>query len=426
MQNNKNEFPWWLVCLLLFGVLLSVSLILIPRRLMLRNASSAAAGSGNIVTSQYVMPTASPAPSESVSRGQLTDTSPSVTSLPVAEDATGSVAEDIVSPALPAEEGGHAPQESDDGNAVVMILETPEPTPEPMHVHTYRDGVCVGCGKAVEFYTELLPEELLQKSDRPGTVETWNYRCTAYANHGYGEYDKTCSIYLPFGYDTGKQYNVLVLLPPSGESHAFWLTEEHEYGETSLSGRTILDRMFELGYCEPCIVVCPVAEDGNVQGLTGGIYQMRDELRNDILPYIAGHYSTYARDGKLDSLRAARDHFGLGGASNGSLFTFEGGMRYNFDLFGSYIALSGDGEPWLTVSIIQEDGYADLPVNCLFTGAGTHNDWALEYTTNGYRYFIERDARFQEGRNTWNVDVEGSHEWKVWLTDLANGLQVAF
>ena len=186
------------------------------------------------------------------------------------------------------------------------------------------------------------------------------------------------------------------------------------------------DNIFEKGLAEPCIVVTPVTETKHVQGLTAGIVQMQDELRETILPYIVEHYSTYARDGSVTGLQAARSHFGLGGLSNGALFTYEGGMRHDFDLFGSYCAFSGNGEPWKTVSAIQKDEFAALPVDCLFTGAGSLNDWQQNYTKVGFEHFVEKDSRFVEGENAWNVDVNGGHEWKVWFTCLYNAMQVMF
>ena len=127
-----------------------------------------------------------------------------------------------------------------------------------------------------------------------------------------------------------------------------------------------------------------------------------------------------------ESLRAARSHFGLGGLSNGALFTYEGGMQYNFDLFGSYFAFSGNSEPWKTIAAIQKDEFAKLPVDCLFTGSGSLNDWQQNYTKIGFEYFVEKDDRFVEGENAWRVDVEGGHEWKVWYTCLYNAMQVMF
>ena len=90
------------------------------------------------------------------------------------------------------------------------------------------------------------------------------------------------------------------------------------------------------------------------------------------------------------------------------------------------MALSGNGQPWNTVDIIQLDPYRTLPIQCLFTGAGSTNDWQQNYTQIGYDFFIQNEARLKEGINAWHIDVEGDHEWKVWLTGLYNALPLLF
>ena len=252
------------------------------------------------------------------------------------------------------------------------------------------------------------------------------YDTEAFAAYEQISYHKRMNVYLPYGYDESKPYNVLVLIHGQGDNEDDWLVETHESDGHAMCGRVILDNIFEKGLAEPCIVVTPVTETKFVQGLTAGIVQMQDELRKTILPYIVEHYSTYAKDGSEASLQAARSHFGLGGLSNGALFVYEGGMRQDFDLFGSYCAFSGNGEPWKTVSAIQSDEFASLPVDCLFTGAGSLNDWQQNYTKIGFEHFVEKDSRFVEGENAWRVDVDGGHEWKVWYTCLYNAMQVMF
>ena len=290
--------------------------------------------------------------------------------------------------------------------------------------HSFFHGKCA-CGAEPVFYDSLLPAEFYQDCAHPGTVQKQTYIQKLHYQ-GDEEVTKNLNVYLPYGYTEQEKYNVLVLIHGQGDNEDDWLVETHESGGHAMCGRVILDNIFEQGLAEPCIVVTPVTETKFVQGLTAGIVQMQDELRETILPYIVEHYSTYAKDSSEKSLQEARSHFGLGGLSNGALFTYEGGMRKDFDLFGSYCAFSGNGEPWKTVAAIQEDEFAKLPVDCLFTGAGTLNDWQQNYTEIGFEYFLEKDERFVEGENAWRVDVEGGHEWKVWFTGLYNAMQVMF
>ena len=383
----KSRFPVWLLCLLLFIALIAGCVaIFLP---FLQSLSRSA------VTTQAAAP--SPTPVVAVETAPP-DTEPS-------------------------------PEPTASAEAMI-VTESPEPTPEvthePVHIHHYVEGICDGCGKSPEFYTDFLPDEFYRETERAGTVVRHDYKVTAYVNPYVGEYEKSLNIYLPFNYDENVPYDVLVLIHGGGGDEESWLNSTYDYGDIQMQGRVIFDNMFEKGICKPCLIVCPDAEPPYMQGLTAEIYQMRDELREYILPWVAENYSTYAKDGSLESLREARDHFALGGLSNGALFVFEGGMRYNFDLFGSYAAFSGNGEPWITVRTIQSDDYADLPINCFFAGAGASGDFQQNYTQIGYEYFIENEPRLTEGKNAFHVDVNGDHEWKVWFTDIFNALPLLF
>ena len=397
----KKRFPLWLFCLILFAV---VTVII----------------GSNVrkLATSGVVPVVTSVPVEAYE-------SPAVTN---AQDAQITVEPaDIETETLPAEESPAIPAESEVSEPEPSAEPEPEaPAEEGIHVHTYRDGVCTGCGQKPVFCTGFLPEEYYIPASNQGSLVRFAYTVTAYADHSNGTYNKELLIYLPYGYDETKPYNVLVLVPAGEGTENDWLNKDYQYGDYVINGKNIVDNMFEKGDCEPCIIVCPQVETPFCQGLTAGIYQMRDELRNNILPYIVDTYSTYASDSSLESLQAARSHFALGGPSNGALFVYEGGMRYNFDLFAGYMALSGNGQPWNTVDIIQLDPYRTLPIQCLFTGAGSTNDWQQNYTQIGYDFFIQNEARLKEGINAWHIDVEGDHEWKVWLTGLYNALPLLF
>lgn len=398
MQKSKRNggFPLWLFCILLFTLLVAFFVIRIPR----------------------IMESRTPEPSTdlTIETELLTDE---------AEDTEGPADADTESEADPVSPPAESVVgETEDGAVLIIADPTPEPTPE-VHVHSYRSGVCTVCGATPEFLTDFLPSEFYQQIEHAGTVQKYNYTTKAYIGTE-STYDKSLCVYLPYDYDPAKPYDVLVLVHGGGGDEDSWLNTVYDYGDIQMCGRVILDNIFDRGLARPCLVVCPVTETPLCQGLTSGILQLQDELREVILPYIAENYSTYAKDGSLESLRETRDHFGLGGLSNGALFVYEGGMRHDFDLFSSFMALSGNGEPWKTVGIIQSNEYADLPIRCLFTGAGTYNDWQQNYTEIGYTYFLENEPRVAEGKNAWHVDVQGEHEWKVWFTDLYNALPLMF
>lgn len=404
-QAQSSSAPLWLICILIFVGVVGFFLIRLSSKMKPEE------------NAQVELSTAEPTVTENL----VPDTVPSSDSVAPVDNNSLLIVEST--------ENAAESQNSEAGNADVLLIQEAVPTPTPtpgVHVHSFVRGVCSVCGAKPEFLTGWLPDEFYQETEHAGTVTAVEYDTEAFAAYDQFTYHKRMNVYLPYGYDESRPYNVLVLIHGQGDNEDDWLVETHESGGHAMCGRVILDNIFEQGLAEPCIVVTPVTETKYVQGLTSGIVQMQDELRETILPYIVEHYSTYAKDGSIESLKAARSHFGLGGLSNGALFTYEGGMRHDFDLFGSYCAFSGNGEPWKTVKAIQSKEFAELPVDCLFTGAGALNDWQQDYTKIGFEYFLEKDERFQEGENAWRVDVEGGHEWKVWFTCLYNAMQVMF
>lgn len=410
-SSRSSGAPLWLICILIFvGV---VGFFLIRLSAKMKPAESAQVDLGTPV----------PQATEDPASGTTPVSDPGLSS-----DGSGLLI--VEGSESTAEAAGSAnASDAEAGSADILLSQEPVPTPTPepgVHVHSFVRGVCSVCGAKPEFLTGWLPDEFYEEAEHGGTVTAVEYDTKAFAAYDELTYHKRMNVYLPYGYDESRPYNVLVLIHGQGDSEDDWLVETHESGGHAMCGRVILDNIFEKGLAEPCIVVTPVTETKFVQGLTAGIVQMQDELRETILPYIVEHYSTYAKDGSEAGLQAARSHFGLGGLSNGALFTYEGGMRHDFDLFGSYCAFSGNGEPWKTVAAIQEEEFARLPVDCLFTGAGSLNDWQQNYTQIGFEYFVEKDARFVEGENAWRVDVDGGHEWKVWFTGLYNAMQVMF
>ena len=363
-SSKSSSAPLWLICILIFVGIVGFFLIRLPSKLK---------------------------PSENA-QVEVTAPEPEVTEETVPEPTPEAAAP--ADSSLLIMEGAEEPETESGSAELVLTPEAPTPTPTPgVHVHSFVKGVCSVCGAKPEFLTDWLPDEFYQETNHAGTVTAVEYDTKAFAAYDQLTYHKRMNVYLPYGYDATKPYNVLVLIHGQGDNEDDWLVDTHESGGHAMCGRVILDNIFEKGLAEPCIVV---------------------------------HYSTYARDGSVAGLQAARSHFGLGGLSNGALFTYEGGMRHDFDLFGSYCAFSGNGEPWKTVSAIQTDEFAALPVDCLFTGAGSLNDWQQNYTKIGFEHFLEKDSRFVEGENAWNVDVNGGHEWKVWFTCLYNAMQVMF
>ena len=104
--------------------------------------------------------------------------------------------------------------------------------------------------------------------------------------------------------------------------------------------QNILDHMIMNGELEPTIVVTPTfngcpAPDNNM-----GAGTVWDEMRQSIIPFVEGKYSTYAESTSIEDLRASRYHRAYGGFSMGGGSTWNM-FNNNLDICAYYMPLSG-------------------------------------------------------------------------------------
>lgn len=294
--------------------------------------------------------------------------------------------------------------------------------------HKFTNGVC-SCGAAPDFHDTALGKDFFAESDKGGTVETVMYQTPLYDEAYDGLLiDKEMSVYLPYRYSPDSRYNVMLLVPGGEDPHSAWLTDVHSSGGISMTGKNLLDNMISSGIIEPMIVVSidtAASIPGHSDKKDTGIDQISKELRDIILPYIVENFSTYAEDSAPESIEAVRDHFGLGGMSNGALYTYNSGMQENFDLIGNYLCISGCNEPKAVAERINSEEWSSLPICAYYAGAGT-TDKQKDNSQKGFNLLLESTERLNEDANAFYSEVEGGHEWKVWYTITYNALQVMF
>ena len=236
-------------------------------------------------------------------------------------------------------------------------------------------------------------------------------------------------IYLPYGYDPVQRYNVLILIHGgNGSSHDFtdmeFINEDQDYPFTM---KALYDRMIAEKRCEPLIIVSPytcIHRDKEYPGYVPDVYFAK-ELREYILPYVVENYSTWAEGGTEEELRAARDHFGIGGVSNGSLYTYETGMSLCFDLFSQYICLSGCYDPLTIAAAINREEWTDLPIRFYYAGCADE-DWQHANSKIGFDAILASTERLTLGENSFYVDMHGEHNWSQWAAHMYNALPLVF
>ncbi len=189
------------------------------------------------------------------------------------------------------------------------ITEFPDHTPAPPEpTFEYEE--------ALEFHEA--PGYYLDPAEHQGKIVKESYN----GIHG----TNSLNVYLPYGYDENKQYNVFYLMHGGGEN-------ENTIFSDDVKIHNMLDHMIGNGDLEPMIVVTPTFNKCSAE-------TVYDEVKQSIVPFVEGKYSTYAKDTTLAGLEASRMHRAYGGFSMG------GGSTWNvlindIDYFGYFMPLSG-------------------------------------------------------------------------------------
>ena len=190
--------------------------------------------------------------------------------------------------------------------------------------------------------------------------------------------------------------------------------------------KNLLDNMFLEGRMKPMIIAVIDTRTGDKEGRNdSGDAQIGLELREAILPTLVERYSTYAADGSYESLVAAREHFGIGGASNGSLYAYAAGTIRNLEIFSNYMCMSGCSRAPAVRGRLNKDPENQYPVYMFCSCAGDI-DYARKKTCDGFYKVINDSIKFTEGENAFYVQSQGKHHWHVWYTGLFNFLPLLF
>ncbi|ORX78165.1 alpha/beta-hydrolase [Anaeromyces robustus] len=135
------------------------------------------------------------------------------------------------------------------------------------------------------------------------------------------------NVYLPYGYDKNKQYNIFYLMHGGGEN-------ENTIFSRDVNLQPIIDNLIMNGELEPLIIVTPTFNKCEARTF----YR---EFRESVIPFVEGKYSTYAKSTSANDIKASRMHRAFGGFSMGSASTWA--VLVNcIDIVGYFMPLSGD------------------------------------------------------------------------------------
>ena len=268
-----------------------------------------------------------------------------------------------------------------------------------------------------------LPDEYAANVSGGGTVEEITYMAKDYLGDG-PDYEKHAFVYLPAGYDTTKKYNVLYVMHGNGGSHNEWGFG----GRGDAKAKNIMDNLIARGDIEPFIVVTPNCKAMALSDTVGNdlFYKYAYELRNDLIPYIDGHYSTYADyDENGYDLTAAREHRAMAGQSFGGMQTINIGLCECLDImswFGAFSAAPTVYDSSKVAEIVGESGYK---VDFFYNICGVY-DAVYDSASAAAKNLPDISDNFVEGENFLWQEMPGGHDFYLWNVAFYNFAQIVF
>lgn len=281
-------------------------------------------------------------------------------------------------------------------------------------------------------YVFEMPEAMLKECAKKGTVERFEYDTFTYDEGDSKPMHKGAWVYLPYGYDAGRKYNVLYLLHGGAVNEDWWF-------KTFPDTVTILDNMINDGVCEPCIIVTPTYYRGDAAfDKEKGEYLTEHfaiELRKDLIPSVEAKYSTYANGNVTEAnLVATREHRAFAGLSLGSMTTYRAGFYNSFDLFAWFGPFSGccgpfgnhDVEVKRICETLENGEKNGLPLKYLFCCNGDKDIAYAEHTDIMTRV-LDKSSILKKGVNYDFFTIPGGvHDMKAWQLHLYHALQIFF
>ena len=280
-------------------------------------------------------------------------------------------------------------------------------------------------------HTLPLPEYYAQACERVGTVIRIDYPAKDYT--AGTDVVKPAYVYLPYGYDRQKEYDVLYLI------HG-WMMQAQDYYADEFGIKTMFDHLIDEGKTKPFIAVSltfdaenrPQSYERSVEELALFHY----ELREYALPYLEETLAVYKNSTGRGGYGKTRDHRAAAGFSMGGVTVWHQ-FIFNLDLIRSFIPISADS--WING---QQSGllHTDATVNRLVSSirnGGFHADDYFIYAGEGTNdpMFEQMDAQLNEmkrrqefsAENTViGIKDEGYHDMVLVREQLYNALPLIF
>lgn len=261
---------------------------------------------------------------------------------------------------------------------------------------------------------EAIPSEYLKPIINGGRIEKISYITKDYFGDEH-TIEKYANVYLPADYDSKKQYCVLYLLHGIGGS-------ENEWGMVNNDSfvKMMMDNFIEKGEINSFIIVTPNGRSSvnfaDINSDYNSFYKFGLELRNELIPYMDSHYSTFAD----------RNHRAIAGLSMGGMQTINIGICECLDLFSYFGAFSAAPTSYQSQRIASYlENNSQFKVNYFYNICGIEDTVAYASSSNAAKNLSEICSEITERNFTWQ-EVHGGHDFQIWYLGFYNFAKIIF
>jgi len=289
--------------------------------------------------------------------------------------------------------------------------ESPAPTPAQNQEKEIAKAIAEETKTVVKL--DAIPRNYRDIVPDGGTIEHITYKSKNYFGGGE-EIEKKANVYLPKDYDPSKKYSVMYLMHGIGGN-------ENEWGmvDSTSQIKRLMDNLTIKGDITPFIIVTPNGKSGyrtdQSQPSHNAFYHFGKELRNELIPYMDSHYSTYAD----------RDHRAMAGLSMGGMQTINIGICECLDLFSYYGAFSAAPTSYSAGRVASWiDSHEDLKINYFYNICGTGDNIAYSSHVNAAKLLPNLSKNIVDGENFRWQEQSGGHDFGIWYLGFYNFAKV--
>ena len=278
-----------------------------------------------------------------------------------------------------------------------------------------------------------IPAEYGKDSDSPGKVLKFEYDSA--------KERKYASIYLPYGYDESRSYDIAYLMHGGGGRPADFFGDETHVTRFKKS----IDHLIENGEMAPLIIAAPNIylskhDKSSVMESWDAALEFMEDVDCYMMPAVEAAFSTYAPTPDEEGFVSSRDHRAFGGFSLGSVTTWYIFLR-KMRFFSRFIPMSGDcwvierkggrTKPHETVAAmaaaVKDQGYSKEDFRIL-AATGSEDKAAVGFRNmfNAMKDFPEVFDVSEKGNTSLSIKEGGVHEMKYVKQYLFNLLPEVF